>query len=57
MNNIVTTTMKGRNLVSGNIIVPTKVSESETTTAIVSFGLIGAFAYNRLQYLLNRNLI
>lgn len=33
---------KGKNLVSGNIIVPTKVPESDTTTAIVSFGLIGA---------------
>ncbi|MBW4599705.1 MAG: hypothetical protein KME29_08825 [Calothrix sp. FI2-JRJ7] len=37
-----TTMMKGRNLVSGNIIVPIKVPESDTNAALIGFGLIGA---------------
>jgi hypothetical protein len=37
-----TAPMKGRNFVSGNIITSVKVPESDTTAAVVGFGLIGS---------------
>lgn len=42
-----TAPINGRAFVKGSIVAPTKVSESETTTALVGFGLIGAITLLR----------
>jgi len=42
-----TAPINSRAFVKGSIVAPTKVSESETTTALVGFGLIGAITLLR----------